>query len=129
MRRPTRWLLLGGLAAGVAALKPFRVEVRGASMEPGLLEGDWLLATRRGRVRAGDVVVLRHPRKRIDLVKRVVGVPGDRVDGRQLGPDEYLVAGDNRAASTDGREFGTVGRESIEGVVRFRYGPRPGVVR
>jgi type IV secretory pathway protease TraF len=51
------------------------------------------------------------------------------VDGRSLGPEEYLLAGDNEEWSTDGRHFGTVRREAIEGVVRFRYHPRPGPVR
>jgi type IV secretory pathway protease TraF len=62
-------------------------------------------------------------------VKRVGAVPGDEVDGRVLRPDEYLVAGDNAAASTDGRAFGTVRRDAIEGVVRLRYRPRLGLVR
>jgi type IV secretory pathway protease TraF len=75
------------------------------------------------------VVVLRHPRRALDLVKRVRGIPGDVVDGRALGADEYLVVGDNESASTDGRSFGPVPREAIEGIVRFRYRPKPGPVR
>lgn len=113
----------------MAALRPFRVEVAGSSMEPTLRAGDWLVATRRGRVRRGCVVVLAHPERPLDLVKRVAAVPGDEVDGKRLGPDEYLVAGDNPQASMDGRDFGTVPRRAIEGVVRFRYHPRPGPVR
>ena len=93
------------------------------------MPGDWLLATRLGRIGRGTVVVLAHPDRRLDLVKRVAATPCDVVDGRVLGPDEYLVVGDNREASTDGRTFGSVPREAIEGVVRFRYRPRPGPVR
>jgi signal peptidase I len=125
----TRWLVLGALGAAVTAARPFRVEVAGRSMEPTLRPGDWLLATRAGRVRRGTVVVLAHPGRSLDLVKRVAAVPGDEVDGRRLGPDEYLVVGDNRSWSTDGRAFGTVRRGAIEGVVRLRYRPRPGLVR
>lgn len=98
-------------------------------MEPTLRPGDWLVATRAGRVRRGSVVVLAHPDGSLDLVKRVSAVPGDVVDGRRLGASEYLVVGDNASASTDGRAFGTVKRHAIEGVVRFRYHPRPGRVR
>lgn len=98
-------------------------------MEPTLSDGDWLLATRAGRPKFGSVVILRHPLNELDLVKRVLGGPGDVVDGKRLDPGEYLVVGDNRGASTDGRVFGTVRRNEIEGVVRLRYRPRPGLVR
>lgn len=107
----------------------FRVEVAGRSMVPTFRPGDWLVATRRGRIRRGSVVVLAHPDRPLDLVKRVHGVPGDLVDGRLLGPDEYLVVGDNPAASSDGRRFGPVPRRVIDGVVRARYWPHPGAVR
>lgn len=113
----------------MALARPFRVEVAGRSMEPTLRPGDWLIATRVGRIRHGSIVILSHPDRRMDLVKRVSAIPGDVVDGRRLGASEYLVVGDNEAASTDGRAFGTVGRHAIEGVVRFRYWPRPLRVR
>ena len=41
----------------------------------------------------------------------------------QLGPAEYLVLGDHRAASTDGRDFGPVGADALVGRVRFAYWP------
>ena len=40
-----------------------------------------------------------------------------------LGPDEYVVLGDDRVRSTDSREFGPVGRDLILGKVWFRYWP------
>jgi signal peptidase I len=124
------WIAAGvGAWAWLRARRPFRVEVAGRSMEPQLLAGDWLLATRNVPIRRGDVVVLRHPVRSLDLLKRVIAVPGDRAGERLLGADEYVVAGDNRAASTDGRTFGPVTRRSIEGVVRLRYWPRPRPVR
>jgi signal peptidase I len=98
-------------------------------MTPTLKPGDWLVATRAGSVRRGSVIVLRHPSGDLDLVKRVAAVSGDRVDDRPLGVGQYLVVGDDPAASTDGRTFGPVERSAIEGVVRFRYWPRPGPVR
>lgn len=123
-----RWLLLAGVGAAVASMRPFRVEVAGSSMEPTLRQGDWLVATRRGRVGRGSIVVLAHPERPLDLVKRVTAVPGDVVAGRPLGPNEYLVAGDNSGRSTDGRHFGTVPRQAIAGLVRVRYHPRPGLI-
>jgi signal peptidase I len=124
------WVAAAVLAACATsrAAGAFRVEVAGRSMVPALLPGDWLVATRRGRIRRGSVVVLAHPDRPLDLVKRVHGVPGDLVDGRLLGPDEYLVVGDNPGASTDGRRFGPVPRRAIEGIVRLRYWPAPRLV-
>jgi signal peptidase I len=128
MPRRARWLFLAALGAVVAA-RPFRVEVRGSSMEPTLRDGDWLVATRAGRPRRGSVVVLAHPNRALDIVKRVAAIPGDEFDGSPLGPDQYVVVGDNSASSTDARDFGPVSRDAIQGVVRLRYHPRPGPVR
>jgi signal peptidase I len=125
------WVVAVALAGWGAARAAgvFRVEVTGQSMAPVLRPGDWLVVTRRGRVRRGSVVVVAHPDRPLDLVKRVRGIPGDRVDGQVLGADEYLVVGDNDAASSDGRGFGPVPRRAIEGLVRARYWPAPGPVR
>ena len=86
-------------------------------------------------------------------IKRVIGLPGERVvmaegvlfiDERQLaepylgglpssvglgewtwdlGAGEYLVLGDNRAHSTDSREFGPIGADRIVGRAWLRYWP------
>lgn len=106
----------------------------------------------------GLVVCLRAADDRL-LLKRIVGVPGDslrigttvQVAGRALlephahgetpaaqyrgvsalGLGEYLVLGDNRAASTDSRDFGAVRAEQIEGIAVLRYWPpeRLGLIR
>jgi signal peptidase I len=120
-------------------------------MLPTLSPGDRLLAMRAGRIRRGEVWVLRH-REEL-LVKRIVGLPGDKVrltdkraeiaqstpagagsgpqpDGSWvLGPDEFLMQGDNLEESTDLRAFGPVGPEKLVARVVFRYWPRPGPVR
>ena len=87
------------------------------------------------------------------LLKRVVGVPGESVEFKEgsiwiddqhlpeqylnslpaviglagaswdLGCDELFVMGDNRAHSTDSREFGPLNIDNIVGVVVFRYWP------
>ena len=38
-------------------------------------------------------------------------------------PNEYLLLGDNRPHSRDGREFGTIAKEEIVGRAFFRYWP------
>jgi signal peptidase I len=139
-RRPARrWpaaaAALVALAAGaVLAARRARLEpmlVRGESMLPTLRPGQRIAVGPPQRpLRRGAVVVVRHPAgDGLELVKRVVGLPGERVHlagGRPdgvLGPDEYLVLGDHREASTDGRAFGPVGWEQVVGVVRFAYWP------
>lgn len=70
----------------------------------------------------GDVVVIQHPKDPSrQLLKRVIGVPGDRVEGVELGQDEYFVLGDNKGKSEDSRHFGKIMRNQIVGKVWFRY--------
>ncbi|HEV8681474.1 MAG TPA: signal peptidase I [Actinomycetota bacterium] len=131
--------------------RALQVVVLGRSMLPTLSPGDRLLAVRSGRVRRGDVWVVLHAGQ--FLVKRVVGLPRDRLlvaDGEAklagsgraadrsgpqpdgawvLGPDEYLIQGDNRQESTDLQALGPVGADRLVGRVLFRYWPRPGPVR
>ena len=158
-----RWKLRSGIIAagavglGWAAIRrmgAFRVRVAGDSMWPTLEADQFLIATTpAGRLRRGDVVVVRRPERPLEVVKRIVGVPGERVvvqDGRvevegrrlvepyargtgpsgswRLAADEYLVLGDNRDRSSDSRAFGPVPAGAIVGIVRFRYRPGAGRV-
>jgi signal peptidase I len=157
MRRTTALgagaLALGALVAAGLAVRRARLEpmlVSGGSMRPTLDPGHRIavapLVRPPGR---GDLVVLARS-DGLEVVKRVVGLPGERVrlaagrlevDGApvpepylvgpptsgelelELGPAEYLVLGDHRAASTDGRDFGPVGADALLGRVRFAYWP------
>jgi signal peptidase I len=137
---------LGVLARRLARLEP--VLVQGDSMRPTLRPGQRVAVGPLDRPpRRGDLVVLQGPGR--EVVKRVVGLPGERVrlvagrlqaDGvavaepylasaasgdldLRLGGDQYLVLGDNRAASTDGRDFGPVPARALTARVRFAYWP------
>jgi signal peptidase I len=156
-------LVAAGLAARRAQLEPMLV--KGGSMRPTLTPGQRIAVAPLVRPPArGDLVVVARPRstgapwgspdpsghRDLEVVKRVVGLPGERVrlhpgglevDGQavpepylagppaagtlevELGPAEYLVLGDHRAASTDGRDFGPVGADALVGRVRFAYWP------
>ena len=144
-------LAAAGLAVRRARLEPMLVE--GGSMRPTLDPGQRIAVAPLVRPPArGDLVVLARPAgpRDLEVVKRVVGLPGERVrlgagglevDGQavpepylaggpgagelelRLGPAEYLVLGDHRAASTDGRDFGPVGADALLGRVRFAYWP------
>jgi signal peptidase I len=132
-----------------------RYEVQSISMEPTLHEGQYLIVSKvaywfHGPER-GDIIVLDPPngRSEIPYIKRVIGLPGDKVevrDGRVwingialnepyisgpptyvessvLGADEYLVLGDNRNNSSDSHIWGVLPGENIIGKAIFRYWP------
>ncbi|MBI1292020.1 signal peptidase I [bacterium] len=131
------------------------VEVTSGSMEPTIAIGDRLLVTLLdGRAPLyGQVVALKSPDDNgPDLVKRVVGVPGDKIELRKgilyrngqlesppapgenwhpgakdfeilLAPNKFFVAGDNRPKSHDSTEFGAVDGSMIYGIVTYRYSP------
>jgi signal peptidase I len=123
------------------------VRVTGKSMEPTYRDGrvNFInrLSYRRSEPRRGDVVGLQSEGSRLILLKRIVGLPGERIsvrngriyiDGQaleekytngqpmppargvlELGEDQYFVIGDNRGLS----EFFVVARRDIRGKVLF----------
>jgi signal peptidase I len=135
--------------------QPVRVE--GTSMLPNLEDQDRLfinkMAFRVGDVHRGDVVVFEYPRDHTkSYIKRVIGLPGDRVlidhgrvivngtplvepyvparfsDDRSqpellIPADEFFVMGDHRSISSDSRDFGPVDRSLIYGKAAFVYWP------
>lgn len=104
-------------------------------------------------IHRGDVVVFWFPQdQRVSYIKRVIGIPGDRVavrggrvllNGRHLdepyvpdafrdeaempeialAEDEYFVLGDHRNSSNDSRTWGPVTRGFIYGKAVFTYWP------
>ncbi len=90
-----------------------RVKVAERSMLPALRPGDWLLVRRTRRIRAGQIVIARHPgQPALLLVKRAAR----RVD------DSWWLTSDNPdAGAVDSRLFGPVPAALVEGRVLVRY--------
>jgi signal peptidase I len=105
--------------------KPFRVEISGSSMSPTLVPGDWALAVKPRRLRRWDIVVVEHPRRPgLEVVKRIVGLPGELApDGSTLAGDEWWVEGDSPSESTDSRRFGPVRTHHVKATIRLVYWP------
>jgi signal peptidase I len=105
-----------------------------ASMEPTLLIGDRIivnkLAVDFGTIHTGDIIVFKAPpaencgTKVDDLVKRVIGVPGDHLTSK--GNTIYINGKPLKITypdSCDSRFWGTVPRSDIIGKVFLRIWP------
>jgi signal peptidase I len=135
------------------AVQNFRIE--GYSMEPNFHDGQYLLVNKLIYMlqspERGDVIVFIPPTSASrDFIKRVIGLPGDRVEiinGRvdingealpepyplnpasysygpvTVGPDEYFVLGDNRNNSSDSHSWGMVTVKKIIGKAWVSYWP------
>jgi signal peptidase I len=140
----------------IVNLTTARVRVIGPSMQPTFRgDGSELIIVSRlsylgtGPQR-GDVVVLRTAAAGSeDLIKRVIGLPGEKVqivaghvwvDGTpleepyavglsasdqswDLGPDQLFVLGDNRAFSRDSHSFGPIALKELVGQAWLIYWP------
>jgi len=168
----TRWIVewLGIILVALSAAFLIRAYVfqtfyiPSVSMVPTLQVGDRIivskLSTTFGDINRGDVIVFKHPPREdcggdtgpnSDLVKRVIGMPGDEltsrnntiyVNGKKLverwehAPDlgseigyvkvpkgHYFMMGDNRPSSCDSRMWGTLPESLIVGKVVLRIWP------
>jgi signal peptidase I len=143
-------LVLAALSIGVFGwvLIPMRAE--GISMLPTYESGTFHLVNRLAyasrRPQRGDIVAIRLAGPRVLYVKRVVGLPGERiaiVDGElqvngtpmaepyvlhrrswtipevTVGAGEYFVIGDNRGMAARDHDFGRVQQSRIVGRILF----------
>ena len=58
--------------------RPFTVS--GASMYPTLHNGDRMVLSKVGDIHRFDVVILKAPDENVEYIKRVIGMPGDKVE-------------------------------------------------
>lgn len=130
-----------------------RYAVHGHSMEPSLHESDRLFVSNLDALNRqftrGEVVVLTSPYDGENVVKRVIGLPGEtvavrdgvvyindeplnepyineapRYSGQWVVPEgHYFIMGDNRNHSLDSADYGPVSADAITGVVKFRFLP------
>jgi signal peptidase I len=141
------------LYIGINAISA-RVRVDGFSMQPTLNDGEFVLVNRMsyrfGDIERGDIIVFNYPANPSqELIKRVIGLPGDQVainngrvalngyilnepyiaaapqyNGQWSVPDDYIfVLGDNRNNSSDSHAWGMLPIENIVGKAIVIYWP------
>jgi len=164
-RAVIEWLIVLVIALGVAVgMRTFVVQtfyIPSGSMEPTLMIGDRILVDNLSydlhSVHRGDIIVFaRPPHENLepgvnDLVKRVIGLPGETISGAngqvyingkalaepwlpkgvvtgnfspvKIPKGYYFVMGDNRGFSEDSRFFGPISGSLIVGRVVMRIWP------
>lgn len=149
------WALFFALILRSYAVASFYIP--SGSMEDTLLKRDLLIADKFSykvlqlNPQRGDIMIFQYPEDRkLDYIKRVIGVPGDKVEVKGgvvylndqplsedyikekpvkiFGPvevraGEYFMMGDNRNHSQDSRVWGMVPRDHFEGRALFIFFP------
>ena len=121
------------------------VKVNGTSMYPTLEGNEIMLLNKLGTIDRFDIVVLKLDGENNNLIKRVIGLPGEKVEIKDneiyindelledpygygvtynidpvtLDDDEYFILGDNRIVSLDSTVFGKINRSEIKGTTNF----------
>jgi signal peptidase I len=165
-RNIIEWVVIVGAALIAAMLiKTFLIQafyIPSESMDPTLKISDRVLVNKLsytwGDVKRGHIVVFERPPAETggdpaikDLIKRIVALPGDKVEGREghvwindkqldepylpdeastldfpaqvIPADHYWVMGDNRLRSRDSRYFGPIADDLIVGRAFVRIWP------
>lgn len=160
------WVLILVLAMGAAfVIRSYVFQtfyIPSVSMVPTLEVGDRIIvskiSTSLGSIHRGDIIVFARPPREscggsdvTDLVKRVIGLPGETISsrgdqilingkvieqhwnvtaplGREVGTvkipqGQYFMMGDNRSASCDSRYWGTLPKKYVVGKVVMRIWP------
>jgi len=164
VRSAIEWVVIVAAALLAALLiKTFLLQafyIPSDSMNPTLVRRDRVLVNKLRYhfhdVHRGDIVVFKRPPGENDpqikdLIKRVIGLPGDTIEGRdgqilvngrvlhepytaknspmsdfsarKIGPGHYFVMGDNRGNSKDSRVFGPIAKSLIVGRAFIRVWP------
>lgn len=164
VRSMVEWVVVVGGALIIAlVIKTFLLQafyIPSSSMVSTLNIGDRVLVNKLSYkvhdVHRGDIVVFERPpgeadSEITDLIKRVIGLPGDTVEGQngqvlingepldepyldegvttgdfppvEVPPDHLFMMGDNRGDSRDSRFFGPIAEDTIVGRAFFRVWP------
>jgi signal peptidase I len=164
VRSVLEWVLIVAGAVLVAiVIRTFVLQafyIPSASMDPTLQIDDKVLVNKLSYkfhdIHRGDIVVFKRPPEETDadikdLIKRVIGLPGDRIEARAghvyingkllhepylprglqsrtltaqtVPPDMIFVMGDNRGASKDSTVFGPISKDLVVGRAFIRVWP------
>ena len=139
------------LATLINKLLFYQVKVPSSSMYPTIKVGDKILVTRiynKKNLKRGDIIVFKSDELKETLIKRLIGLPGDKVIIKDKGQvfingakiaepyvvnmedldknfivpkNKYLFFGDNRAMSLDARKWKNpyIDSKDIEGKAQF----------
>jgi signal peptidase I len=130
-----------------------RYRIDGSSMNPTLEDGQYLLISNVSyyldEPQQGDIIVFHHPRSDLNLIKRVIGLPGDHIEianqtvavngvildepyvnaepsyngNWDVPQGQYFVLGDNRNNSSDSHTWSFLPEENVVGKALFIYWP------
>jgi signal peptidase I len=152
--------IIAPVLLGLAVFALFHVtvgsfKVYGTSMLPSIEEGEYIMVSKAayffGEPHRGDIIVFDSPQDpKSDLIKRIIGLPGDTVEIRddkvsvngttlaepytleppnylmppeEIPPGHYFVLGDNRNNSSDSHRGWTVPHQNIVGKAWVTYWP------